>query len=85
MAAAAVEATVALGHLRAHVGDVQVRDLAGVGEHGRGALGRVGVHVDLQRARVADDEHRVAERFERRDEAAGLRPLPVTAKFVQKR
>ena len=66
------EPPVALGDLGAHVGDVEVGDLAGAGEHGGGALGLVGVDVHLQRGRVADDEHRVAERLQRREEALGL-------------
>ena len=47
--------------LQAHVGDVEARDLAVVGEHGRRELGLVGVQMHLQRARVADHQHRVAE------------------------
>ena len=68
------EARVALGDLHAHVGDVQARDLAGAVEHRRRVLGLVGVDVDLQRLRVADHEHRVAERLERLDEAAAAQP-----------
>ena len=49
-----------------HVGDVEMGDLAGAGEHGGRLLGLVGVDVHLQRGRVADDEHRVAERLQRR-------------------
>ena len=50
-----------------HVGDVEARDLAdAVEERGR-ALRLVGVDVDLERVRVADDEHRVAEPLEPRD------------------
>ncbi len=62
---------VALFDLQAHVGDVQPRDLAGAVEDGRRQLGRIGVQVHLQRARVADDEDRVAEQLERLDEASG--------------
>ena len=66
----------ALGGLRAHVPHVEVGDLADVGEDRGRALGVVGVHVHLQRARVADDEHRVAELLERSDELAGLQAAP---------
>ena len=70
--------------LLAHVGDVEVRDRAGAGEQRGGALGVVGVDVDLERRRVADDEHRVADLLERaRRSGACSRPVPVTAKFVQ--
>ena len=50
------------------------------------ALGVVGVDVDLQRRRVADDQDRVADLLEQRDEGAARRgPSPVTMKFVQYR
>ena len=39
------------------------------------APGVVGVDVHLQRARVADDEHRVAERLELAFERVGVEPL----------
>ena len=39
-----------------------------------GAFGLVGVQVHLQRRLVADDEHRVAELLERRDEAPRAQP-----------
>ena len=81
--AAGALALVALGHLLVHVGDVEVRNLSVAREHRGRALGLVGVHVHLQRARVADDQHRVAERLQRRDDRPALRSLPVTAKFVQ--
>ena len=44
-------------------------------EHRRGEVGLVGVHVDLQRRRVADDEHAVADLLEQRDELARVEPL----------
>ena len=78
------QAGVALGDLRAHVGDVEARDLAGAGEDRDRRLGVVGVDVDLQRRAVADDEHGVAQRLERADVARRRRGrAPVTAKFVQ--
>ncbi len=52
-----------------HVRDIQMRNLARLRKHGRRALGLVGVHVHLQRRRVADHEHRVAQLLQRRDEA----------------
>ena len=45
-----------------------------VGEQRRRGVRVVGVDVDLQRRRVADDEHRVAELLELRDEPALLEP-----------
>ena len=60
---------VALLDLLAHVGDIEVRDRSGAGEHRGGGVRIIGVDVDLERARVADDEHRVADRLERQDEA----------------
>ena len=47
----------AFGHLGVHVGDIEVRNLAGRREHGRRERGLVGVQVHLQRARIADHEH----------------------------
>ncbi len=82
---------VALGHLGAHVRHVEPRDLADAVEQRRRALGLVGVEVDLQRALVADHEHRVAERFELLDVARGaearagdgeVRAEPVRARAV---
>ena len=55
------QAGVALGDLRAHVGHVEVRHLAGAGEDRDRRLGVVGVDVDLQRRAIADDEHGVAQ------------------------
>ena len=66
------QAGLALGDLRAHVGHVQARDLAGAGEDRDRRLRVVGVDVDLQRVRVADDEHRVAELLQRADSGAGV-------------
>ena len=66
-----------------HVGHVEARDGARAGEQLRGALGRVRVDVDLERALVADDEHGVADRLERLDPGRWSSPSPVTAKFVQ--
>ena len=67
-----------------HVGDVEPRDLAGAGEDRHRLLGVVGVDVDLERVRVADDEDGVAERLEGLAEAARARGrVPITAKFVQ--
>ncbi len=62
------EPGVALGHLLAHVGDVEVGDRAGALEQGHRRLRRVGVDVDLQRRLVADDEDRVAEALQPRQE-----------------
>ena len=80
------QARVALGDLQAHVGDVEVRDLAGVGEHGGRALGLVGVQVDLQRASssptTSTESPSPSSGAMKRP---GCRPLPVTAKLVQKR
>ena len=73
-----------LGDLLAHVGDVEVGHLAGVLEEGDRGLGVVGVDVDLQRHLVADDEHRVAEALQPRQElATGSSPVPETMKLVQ--
>jgi hypothetical protein len=55
----------ALGDLRVHVGDVEVRDGPDLGEQPGGGLGIVGVDVDLQRVPVAHDEDRVADRLQR--------------------
>ena len=75
---------VARADLGVHVGDVDVRDLAGAGDGRDRLLGLVGVNVDLQRAGVADDEQRVAERVERGARSAPSRgATPVSAKFVQ--
>ena len=63
------------GDLLAHVGDVEPLHVAGVLEHGDGHLGLVGVDVDLQRRLVADDQHRVAELLEPRDEGARVEAL----------
>ncbi len=62
--------------LGVHVRDVEVRDLAGACQDRDRLLGLVGVDMDLQRAGVADDQHRVAERRERRGETAWLEPPP---------
>ena len=59
------QALAALGDLLGHVRDVEVRDLADLGEQRGHPLRLVGVQMDLQRVAVADDEHRVAEPLER--------------------
>ena len=80
----AVEPGAALGDLLAHVGDVEVGHLAGALEEGDRGLGLVGVDVDLERHLVADDQHRVAEPLEPRQEVAAARgPVPETMKLVQ--
>ena len=71
--AAALEPGAALGDLLAHVGDVEVGHLAGVLEEGDRGLGVVGVDVDLERRLVADDQHRVAEPLQPRQEVAAAR------------
>ena len=90
-AARAQQALGALGDLRAHVGDVELRDLARVPEQRHRVLRLVGVDVDLQRHLVADDEDRVAELLQERDEGAALearslddevRAVPVAAVLV---
>ena len=73
----------ALLDLLVHVGDVEPGDLADAVEQRGRALGLVGVDVDLQRRRVADHEHGVADPLEPREPRRGSRPSPVTAKFVQ--
>ena len=57
----AFQARIAALDLLAHVGDVEVRDDADLGEQRRGRIGVVGVDVDLERGRVTDHEHRVAD------------------------
>ena len=59
-----------------HIGDVEMGHLAGPGKHGGGALRLVGVNVDLQRRRVADDQQRITEGGERGGEAARIESLP---------
>ena len=77
--------------LGAHVGDVEVGDRALLCEQRRGGVRVVGVHVNLQRRLVADDEHRVAEALEREYERTLLqaaardrevRAVPVAARGV---
>ena len=64
--------------------DVEVGDLAGALEEGDGGLGLVGVDVDLQRRLVADDEDRVADPLQPRQELARRRGrVPETMKLVQ--
>ena len=54
-----------------HVGDVDAGDLVRRGQRHRGVRG-IGVDVDLERRRVADDQHRVADLLELVDvDAAG--------------
>ena len=74
----------ALLDLLVHVGDVEAGDLAdAVEERGR-ALGLVGMDVNLQRGRIADNEHASRpSRSRRAIHGDGSRPSPVTAKFVQ--
>ncbi len=64
----------ALAHLQMHVRDVQTRYLPRLREHRGRPLGLVRVHVHLQRRRVADDQHRVPELLQRRDEAPRAQP-----------
>ncbi len=69
-----------------HVGDVEALDRAGTVEDRHRALGIVGVDVDAQRVRIADDQHRVADVLEQRDPGPpGREPSPETTKFVQYR
>ena len=63
---------IALGDLLAHVGEVGMGYLSRLGEDGGSGLGLVGVQMHLECVGIADDEHGVAERFERRDEAGGV-------------
>ena len=73
--AAAAEPRRALGHLLAHVGDIEPRHLAADGSEDRHrAVGIVGVDVDLQRRLVADDQHGVADLLESGDEIVALQP-----------
>ena len=53
--------------LLVHVGDVQPRDLGDAVEQAGRALGLVGVDVDLQGRRVADDQHAVADPLQPRE------------------
>ena len=74
---------VALGDLGVHVGDVEVGHLARVGEYRDGALGLVGVDVDLQGAASPTTRTESPSASSGSRKSAGSRPLPVTAKFVQ--
>ena len=65
----------ALLDLLVHVGDVEPRDLADAVEQVGRALRLVGVDVDLERVRVADHEHGVAEALEPRDPRPRLEAL----------
>ena len=65
----------ALLDLLVHVGDVEPRDRADAVEEAGRPLGLVGVDVDLERVRVADHEHGVAEALEPRDPRPGLEVL----------
>ncbi len=62
------ETLVARLYLLVHVSHVEVRDDACVREQSRRGDGIVGVDVDLQRRRVADDQHRIADPLELGDE-----------------
>ena len=74
----------ALLDLLVHVGDVEAGDRADAVEQRGRPLGLVGVDVDLQRVRVADDEHGVADAAPAaRATAPAPGSSPVTAKFVQ--
>ena len=74
----------ALVLLLVHVGDVEPLDRPAAGEDGDRALGLVGVNVHAQRARVADDEHRIADLLERAARTSRASRLsPLTMKLVQ--
>src|SRR5258706_219434 len=60
----------ALGDLLAHVGDIEVGDLAGPLKQGYGGFWLVGVDVDLERHLVADNEHRVTQTLQTWQEVA---------------
>ncbi len=65
----------AVDRLQVHVRDLDVRERAPAhGERERPA-GIVGMHVNLERGRVPDDEHRVAERVELALDLVGVEPL----------
>ncbi len=68
----AARRSLSLLHLLVHVGHVEMGDHAGIGEQRRGGVGIVGVDVDLQRRRVADDEHGVSKLLQLVDEPALL-------------
>ena len=72
---ALLDAQGALLDLLVHVGDVEPRDRADAVEQARGALGLVGVDVDLERVGVADHEHAVAEALQPGDPRPGLEVL----------
>ncbi len=55
-----------------HVGDVLALDRSRGGEQPFGRVGVVGVHVDLDRGLVADDENRIAELLERGHERGAV-------------
>ena len=69
---AAGEPRGALGDLLAHVGDVEVADVADPFEQRHRRLGLVGMDVDLERGLVADDQYRVAEGLEVGDVGAAV-------------
>ena len=66
---------VAFGNLLAHVGDVEVGHLAGALEEGDRRLRLVGVDVNLERRFIANDENRVPQRLQpRQNSRSGQRP-----------
>ncbi len=83
--ALAREPRVALVDLHAHVGHVQARDLTMLCEHGGRQLGFVGVQVDLQVFASPTTSTESPSASSGSMKRPGLRPSPVTAKFVQKR
>ncbi len=72
---AAQEPRLALLGLRVHVRDLDPLDGAGCDADRERAARVVGVHVHLQRGRVADDEQRVAQLLELRLDRVGVEPL----------
>jgi hypothetical protein len=77
------EALLALGRLQVHVRDLDPLDDPERGAGSQRGSGVVGVDVRLQRASVADDEQRVAERRELALEALAVEASPSTTKVVQ--
>ena len=70
------EALVAALDLVVHVGDIEVRDDASPGEQGRRRVRVIGMDVNLERRRVPDHQHRVAELLELLDEEPLLEAAP---------
>ena len=69
------QALLAIEGLRVHVRDLDRCDRAASDSERQRAPGVVGVDVDLERRRVADDEDRVAERLELRLDLVGVEPV----------